>query len=138
MSELLFFFCRNACYRNARSRYILDHYSSGPNLDIVGDRYSSKDLGELADIYIVPDDRGVVRIASFAADAAVSMDSAVFADPGFRIYYHRAEMLQLKAFSEAAGTYYESESGSKSVFLCLIVICQETARFVKRIPFFFP
>ena len=66
---------------------------------------------------------------AIAADAAVAMDDATFADAGFRIHDDGTEVLQMQVFSEASSADDESQSRSQSILPATI---PETEQFVRR------
>ena len=110
-------FCgRNSNYRYSRRKYIFYDDGASTNPNIVGDSDSSEDLSVLPDVNVVSDDRGVIRIAAIASDAAVAVDDAALADTGFGVDDDRAEVLKMQILSETAGTDNESQTGSQSVF----------------------
>ena len=109
------FFRRDTDNGNARSRYIFHNDCTGANPDVVSNSNATDNLGVLSDVHVVPDDGGVVRIAAVAADAAVTVDDASFADARLGVHNHGTEVLQVKVFTEAAGTDDKAQSGAEAI-----------------------
>ena len=86
-------FCGNANHGDAGRQNIFDNHSAGANPHIVSDPDAADNLGILTNVNVVADNRGVVGISAVAADAAVSVDDAAFADSCFGIHDDGPEVL---------------------------------------------
>ena len=76
---------------HARRKDIFHDDGTGADPDIVRNADATENLGVLADVHMVADDGGVVRIAAVTADAAVAVDDAALADACLGIHDHGTE-----------------------------------------------
>ena len=99
---------------------ILDHHGSCSDPNIVRNSDTADDLGVLADIYVVADDGGDIRIPPITADTAVAVDDAPFADTGLRIHDDGAEVFQMQVLTKASGADDETQPGTQPVLAAAI------------------
>ena len=120
--------CRNADCRNARGQNIFYHHGASPDPNVVRDADATDDLGILPDVNVVADDGGVIRIAAIAADAAVAMDDAAFADTRLGVHDYRSKMLQMEVLTEAAGADDETQAGTEAVLAPAVPEAEQLVR----------
>lgn len=108
-------FCWYSDNGDVRCYDIFDYYRSCPNPNIIRDSDAANYLRILADVHIVADDGGVIRIAAVTADAAVAVDDATLADARFRIHDDGTEMFQMQIFTKAACTDDKAQPRAETV-----------------------
>ena len=122
---------RDAHDSHAGRQDIFDHYRTCPDPNIVCDSDAANDLRILADVHIVADDGGVIRIAAVTADAAVAVDDATLANASFRIHDDGAEMLHVQVLTKASCADDESQPGTKAILTPAIPEAKQFVGLVK-------
>lgn len=96
-------FARNTYHRHIGSQDIVDYDCSSSDANAISYVNPAEDLGTLPDIYIITDDRGILRIGTQIANTTIPVYLAVFSNPGTRVYYHGTVVPKNEPFAKTTG-----------------------------------
>ena len=100
--------CRHAHNSNARRQNIFYYDSAGTYPNVICDTNPAENLGILSDVYMISDNRRVIRISAVAADTAIAVNDTPFPDASLWVKDDGSEILQMQILTKAASTDNEA------------------------------